>query len=229
MFRPEFLNRIDEVIEVPSLTQLDVKEIVDLLISGSWTSQGEGPRHRADRCRQGAARGEGIPPGPRRRPLRWTIQRLVEDPLSRAALQGVPSGRDRHRPRRDGEIFSRGATPRSPRRPPWSSRASRGLIRVPPPRGGIRPEARPAGGRGSRHRGPDLTVTERSYSRDARQQVEPIRGQDEDQLVAHLSGRARRRRGGCGPGCSAWSHSMNRQPSAGLFPGKPTFSQGKLR
>ncbi len=48
-FRPEFINRIDEVIVFHSLTTGDVKQIVDLLMRRvERAAQGQGRRHRAD-------------------------------------------------------------------------------------------------------------------------------------------------------------------------------------
>ena len=53
-FRPEFLNRIDEVIVFHSLTQEDVKNIVDLMMKRvARAAEGQGRRDRADRRRQG--------------------------------------------------------------------------------------------------------------------------------------------------------------------------------
>jgi ATP-dependent Clp protease ATP-binding subunit ClpC len=86
-FRPEFLNRIDEVIVFHELTKAEVTQIVDLMIKRVRTqleSQGlgldltpEAKLHLADR---------GYDPTLGARPLRRAIQRLVEDPLSERLL-----------------------------------------------------------------------------------------------------------------------------------------------
>ena len=89
-FRPEFLNRIDEVIVFHSLTDEDLAAIVDLLLADLC-------RRLADQdieleptpgARALIAR-EGTDPTFGARPLRRTIQRLVENPLARGLLQGT--------------------------------------------------------------------------------------------------------------------------------------------
>ncbi len=86
-FRPEFLNRIDEVIVFHELSKDEVTAIVDLLIARTreqLRSQGfgleitqEAKFHLADK---------GYDPQFGARPLRRAIQRLVEDPLSERIL-----------------------------------------------------------------------------------------------------------------------------------------------
>jgi ATP-dependent Clp protease ATP-binding subunit ClpC len=86
-FRPEFLNRIDDVIVFHELTKAEVTQIVDLMIrrvSVQLESQGIGLEvtpaaklHLADK---------GYDPTLGARPLRRAIQRLVEDPLSERLL-----------------------------------------------------------------------------------------------------------------------------------------------
>jgi ATP-dependent Clp protease ATP-binding subunit ClpA len=88
-FRPEFLNRIDEVIVFRALTESDLMAIVDLLLE-------ELQRRLADHDLQieltDAAKvvigAEGTDPAYGARPLKRTIQRLVENPLARALLRG---------------------------------------------------------------------------------------------------------------------------------------------
>jgi len=86
-FRPEFLNRIDEVIVFHELSRAEVTEIVDLLMArtiSQLSDQGIGleltPAARtflADK---------GYDPQLGARPLRRAIQQLVEDPLSERIL-----------------------------------------------------------------------------------------------------------------------------------------------
>jgi ATP-dependent Clp protease ATP-binding subunit ClpB len=88
-FRPEFLNRIDEIIVFHALTRAELAAIVELLL--------------ADLARRLASQElvldvtpaakaliaqEGHDPTFGARPLKRTIQRLVENPLARALLQG---------------------------------------------------------------------------------------------------------------------------------------------
>ena len=88
-FRPEFLNRIDDIIIFQPLAQEDLKKIVNLLIM-------EVERRLADRNIKldldDEARAwllkEGYEPAYGARPLRRAIQRHVENPLSSKILQG---------------------------------------------------------------------------------------------------------------------------------------------
>ncbi|MEA2608243.1 MAG: ATP-dependent Clp protease ATP-binding subunit ClpB, partial [Chloroflexota bacterium] len=88
-FRPEFLNRIDEVIVFHALTPEDLEKIVGLLLSDL-------SRRLADQDLEleltPAARAlivrEGTDPAYGARPLKRTIQRLVENPLARALVSG---------------------------------------------------------------------------------------------------------------------------------------------
>ena len=86
-FRPEFLNRIDEVIVFHELTMEEVKAVVDLLLERVRTqleSQAldmvltEGAKELLAK--------EGYDPELGARPLRRAIQRLLEDPLSEKVL-----------------------------------------------------------------------------------------------------------------------------------------------
>jgi ATP-dependent Clp protease ATP-binding subunit ClpC len=86
-FRPEFLNRIDEVIVFHELTRDEVIEIVDLMLartSSQLAGQGLGleltPAARAFLAEK------GYDPQLGARPLRRAIQQFVEDPLSERIL-----------------------------------------------------------------------------------------------------------------------------------------------
>jgi ATP-dependent Clp protease ATP-binding subunit ClpC len=86
-FRPEFLNRIDEVIVFRSLTQEDVKNIVDLMMK-RVTEQLKAKDieiELTDGARTVLA-AQGYDQSLGARPLRRTIQRLVEDPLAEKLL-----------------------------------------------------------------------------------------------------------------------------------------------
>ena len=86
-FRPEFINRIDEVIVFRSLTQEDVKNIVDLMMK-RVTEQLKAKDLEIDLTEAAKvllAR-EGYDQSLGARPLRRTIQRLVEDPLAEKLL-----------------------------------------------------------------------------------------------------------------------------------------------
>ncbi len=88
-FRPEFLNRIDEVIVFHELTLDEVKEIVDLMlvrVREQMATRG------LDLVLTDDAKGflgvKGYDPELGARPLRRAIQRLLEDSLSEKVLMG---------------------------------------------------------------------------------------------------------------------------------------------
>ncbi|MGZ6269416.1 MAG: ATP-dependent chaperone ClpB, partial [Candidatus Limnocylindrales bacterium] len=88
-FRPEFLNRVDEVIVFHALSDADLAAIVDLLVAdlqrrlvGQDLALTLTPAARSLIVR------EGTDPAYGARPLKRTIQRLVENPLARSLLQG---------------------------------------------------------------------------------------------------------------------------------------------
>src|SRR5205807_5334127 len=86
-FRPEFLNRIDEVIVFHELSQAEVTEIVDLMMKrvvGQLESQGIN-LDLTPAAKELLSR-KGYDPTLGARPLRRAIQRLVEDPLSERIL-----------------------------------------------------------------------------------------------------------------------------------------------
>jgi ATP-dependent Clp protease ATP-binding subunit ClpC len=86
-FRPEFLNRIDEVIVFHSLTRQDVKSIVDLMMKRvrEQLKAKDVDIELTDGAKNLLAE-KGYDPSLGARPLRRTIQRLVEDPLSEKLL-----------------------------------------------------------------------------------------------------------------------------------------------
>jgi ATP-dependent Clp protease ATP-binding subunit ClpC len=88
-FRPEFLNRIDELIIFHSLTQEHVRAIVDLQmteISGRLAEHGL-EIELTDAARDWLAR-EGYDPQFGARPVRRTLERHVENPLAKRLLAG---------------------------------------------------------------------------------------------------------------------------------------------
>ena len=86
-FRPEFLNRIDDVIVFHELSREEVLRIVDLMImrtSDQMAGQGMG-LELTDAAKSHLA-SEGYDATLGARPLRRAIQRLIEDPLSERLL-----------------------------------------------------------------------------------------------------------------------------------------------
>ena len=88
-FRPEFLNRIDEIIIFDSLTDEQIHSIVDLMIVEVEDRLLE---HQLTISLTEAAKQwlatEGFDPVYGARPLRRAVQRYVENPLSRQILSG---------------------------------------------------------------------------------------------------------------------------------------------
>jgi len=88
-FRPEFLNRIDEIIIFHTLTQEQVTEIVDLQMKEIAERLGEHSItiELTDTARVWLAE-QGYDPAFGARPLRRTLQKQVESPLSVKLLRG---------------------------------------------------------------------------------------------------------------------------------------------
>ena len=89
LFRPELLNRVDEVIVFHELTSDEIGSIVDLMMNElrvQLISRGVGITLTPE-ARELLAK-EGFDPAFGARPLRRAIQRLVEDPLSEEMLAG---------------------------------------------------------------------------------------------------------------------------------------------
>jgi ATP-dependent Clp protease ATP-binding subunit ClpB len=88
-FRPEFLNRVDEVIVFHALTEADLAQIVDLLVADLQRRLAE--HELTIELTPAALRlvaAEGHDPAFGARPLKRSVQRLVENPLARALLEG---------------------------------------------------------------------------------------------------------------------------------------------
>ena len=86
-FRPEFLNRIDDVIVFHELTKDEVTEIIDLMIKRVRTSlESQGLGLELTQTAKYYVVDKGYDPTMGARPLRRALQRLVEDPLSEKIL-----------------------------------------------------------------------------------------------------------------------------------------------
>ena len=88
-FRPEFLNRVDEVIVFPQLGMEEIRQIVDLMITKlqERTQEQDMTLKLTDAAREELAT-RGFDPVLGARPLRRTIQRDIEDALSEKILFG---------------------------------------------------------------------------------------------------------------------------------------------
>ena len=88
-FRPEFLNRIDEIIVFHALSEADLEQIVELLLKSLEKRLDEQDLHiQLTPAARALIVREGTDPAFGARPLKRTIQRLVENPLARALLKG---------------------------------------------------------------------------------------------------------------------------------------------
>jgi ATP-dependent Clp protease ATP-binding subunit ClpC len=127
VFRPEFLNRIDEVIVFHKLAKEEVKEIVDLMINRVRVQVAE---HELQLDLTDEAKDllvdKGWDPSMGARPLRRAIQRYIEDPLADEVLrQGqmtpgstVMVGRDESGDEEDKPLSLTIIAPKKPKRKP---------------------------------------------------------------------------------------------------------------
>ena len=93
-FRPEFLNRVDDVIVFPQLQKREIVEIVDLFIArlSERLAEQELSIELTDAAKDLLAE-RGYDPAMGARPLRRTIQQMLEDHLSEKILFGeIPAG-----------------------------------------------------------------------------------------------------------------------------------------
>jgi len=95
-FRPEFLNRLDDIIVFEPLTEPEILQITDLEIDEVRERLAE---RRIDLVVTAAARAtlakEGYDPDYGARPLRRLIERKVENPLAKEMLSGGYTAGDR--------------------------------------------------------------------------------------------------------------------------------------
>jgi ATP-dependent Clp protease ATP-binding subunit ClpC len=88
-FRPEFLNRVDEIIVFRPLSRDQIRSIVEILMERIKREiRGQGMSLAMTNAAQELLATEGYDPQYGARPLRRAIQRLVEDPLSDDMLRG---------------------------------------------------------------------------------------------------------------------------------------------
>ncbi|MFH0957482.1 MAG: ATP-dependent chaperone ClpB [Pseudomonadota bacterium] len=88
-FRPEFLNRLDDIIIFHSLSREDIKKIVDIQIGrlNKRLADNKLTIHLNPEAREMLA-SDGFDPSSGARPLKRAIQRLIENPLASEILSG---------------------------------------------------------------------------------------------------------------------------------------------
>lgn len=89
-FRPEFLNRIDDIIVFHTLNQEDLKEIVKLMLEEvSGRLKNREVYIEFDEKAEKLLSSKGFDSAYGARPLRRTITKTVEDKLSEEILKGI--------------------------------------------------------------------------------------------------------------------------------------------
>ncbi len=95
-FRPEFLNRIDEIIVFHPLTDDELKQIAGLIISDVQKQvRDQGMELELTEAAKEIVVKEGYEPKFGARPLRRAVQRLIENPLSNQLIEGKFKAGDR--------------------------------------------------------------------------------------------------------------------------------------
>jgi ATP-dependent Clp protease ATP-binding subunit ClpC len=106
-FKPEFLNRVDEIIVFHPLTDEELKKIVDLLLADLEKQvEAKGMKLTVNDEVKKYLLKEGYDPKFGARPLRRAIQRLIENPLSNEMLKGdFKEGDTIEASMKEGKIF----------------------------------------------------------------------------------------------------------------------------
>ena len=129
-FRPEFLNRIDEIIVFRQLTQENIREIASRMLQVTGRRMAEqGITLDVDDDALTELARDGFDPQYGARPLRRSIQNLVEDAVAEQMLEGrLRSGGTAHVRLKDGKVVIESErAPSNFRRP----RGVRGVIPTP--------------------------------------------------------------------------------------------------
>lgn len=90
LFKPELINRIDELVVFMHLGEEEIKQIVDLMMSRVKKEiEAQGRFMEITEEARNALAKEGYDPAYGARPLRRAIQRMVEDPLAEEFIRNV--------------------------------------------------------------------------------------------------------------------------------------------
>ena len=109
-FRPEFLNRLDEIIVFENLTREDLKHIVEIELGHVETRlKQQGLEVVVTEEVREYLIEQGYNPDFGARPLRRAVEQHIEDPLAEEILRGVFAGKGRIAIElRDGQPFFQG-------------------------------------------------------------------------------------------------------------------------
>jgi len=118
-FRPEFLNRLDEIVIFHALTEREIAAIVDLQLAGVEARLKERRVHlKATEAAKALLAETGFDPQFGARPLKRTVQRLVVDPLTSKILAGeIRNGSEVRIDVKEGSIVLVPTGPRSGGKP----------------------------------------------------------------------------------------------------------------
>lgn len=128
--RPEFLNRVDEIIVFEPLTLEEIELIVDIMIDRvRHELRGQGVDIELTESARSLLAEKGYDPDLGARPLRRTIQKLIENPLASALLRGEFSQGDHIvADARNGEIiFAKKELPAPAEKPEIGEAAGGGM------------------------------------------------------------------------------------------------------
>jgi ATP-dependent Clp protease ATP-binding subunit ClpC len=106
-FRPEFLNRVDEIIVFHALTDTELKQIAGLMVSDvqKQMRNQEMALEITDAAKEIIVK-EGFEPKFGARPLRRAVQKLIENPLSNQIIEGKFKPGDKIQADADGKKLS---------------------------------------------------------------------------------------------------------------------------
>jgi ATP-dependent Clp protease ATP-binding subunit ClpC len=96
LFKPEFLNRVDDIIMFHALTRTQIRAILDLMLAQTAARLSEQlVELEVSAAAKDLLADRGYDPEYGARPLRRTVQTLLEDRLAEALLQGIIKSGDR--------------------------------------------------------------------------------------------------------------------------------------
>ena len=112
-FRPEFLNRLDEIIVFRQLNRDEVKEIAEIMLREVFNRIGEkGINLSVSNAFKERLVEEGYNPAYGARPLRRAVMRLLEDSLAEEVLSGrIKDGDSAEVDVQDGKVVVKHLTP----------------------------------------------------------------------------------------------------------------------
>ena len=128
IFRPEFINRVDELIVFHALTETEIREITGLMLRQVAERLEEQEIHLTwDEAVVDKLSRDGYDPRYGARPLRRLIQRTVEDTLSEELLSGqVQLGQEARLTVEEDRIIVRGIPGKEPEAAPAEQTESAG-------------------------------------------------------------------------------------------------------